>query len=205
MNKILEKHKWVNLVFAVILIAIGTVCIIVACVDKKSFQLTLSVIIAIGLFIFALISLLSSLIGDNKSFFSTPLIYASISIALGIILCSDTNAFGTFITKFISTLLITFGGVEAAKGLFLLLFKAKLPLIIIALVIGTLGIAFGIISFCKPNETETVAYVVAGALIALTGLVNLINQIIDMIVDKKNDKVVATQDIKENIEIENIE
>lgn len=178
MGNLVNKYKWMTLVSGIILIIASALIITISVVNVEALSKTLSIVIAILLFLFGGIMILSSFIEDRRSFFSSPLAYGSILIAVGVVLCILPTLIGEFIIYFIAVFCLAFGVVEVAKGVFLILGRSPWYYYVLTFVIAAIAITFGIISLVvKPDDMLRVVYIFMGSLVGLFGILTTISGI----------------------------
>ena len=174
MKKLFNKFKWLQLMLGILLLVAGVVTIIVAIINMSVINTTLSIILAVILFALGGFAILSNFIEYDKSFFSSTLIYGSIVIAIGIVLCISRNLVADIIAYFVAVLAITLGVVGLVRGVLLIKYHARPILYILIIFLGLLFITFGILALIYNSEMLKALYIGVGALICLAGIAETI-------------------------------
>ena len=170
MNSLINKHKWIPFFFGSLLVVAGIMVIIFAIVDPSNISRWLSIVIATTLFAYSLALIITGIIALKKKYFDLGFIYASILIALGVIILFNYTLIGQFMTLFFATLLCTLGGIELGQGGIFIYYKRKKVLVILAFILGAILVACGVLAFIFRNDIQPIVYIVTGAILSLLGL-----------------------------------
>ena len=195
MNALFLKHKWLQIIYGALLLVAGILIIVMSINQPESITIWISVIFAIGLFIFGACSIMAGVFTLEKKFFNSLFIVGSLSIAFGVVLCTlaagkDTDLMGNLIKVFFSVMLLAMGAVECGEAAAMIYFKRSKFAIAIFFVLGSLFIAAGVLTLIFWDNIIKVVYAILGGLIALLGLFEMVVDVISFIGAKKAEKVV---------------
>lgn len=195
MNALFLKHKWLQIIYGTLLLIAGILIIVMSINQPESITIWISVIFAIGLFIFGACSIMAGVFTLEKKFFNSLFIVGSLSIAFGVVLCTlaagkDTDLMGNLIKVFFSVMLLAMGAVECGEAAAMIYFKRSKFAIAIFFVLGALFIAAGVLTLIFWDNIIKVVYAILGGLIALLGLFEMVVGLISFIGAKKAEKEV---------------
>ena len=195
MNALFLKHKWLQIIYGALLLVAGILIIVMSINQPESITIWISVIFAIGLFIFGACSIMAGVFTLEKKFFNSLFIVGSLSIAFGVVLCTlaagkDTDLMGNLIKVFFSVMLLAMGAVECGEAAAMIYFKRSKFAIAIFFVLGALFITAGVLTLIFWDNIIKVVYAILGGLIALLGLFEMVVGVISFIGAKKAEKEV---------------
>ena len=195
MNTLFLKHKWLQIIYGALLLVAGILIIVMSINQPESITIWISVIFAIGLFIFGACSIMAGVFTLEKKFFNSLFIVGSLSIAFGVVLCTlaagkDTDLMGNLIKVFFSVMLLAMGAVECGEAAAMIYFKRSKFAIAIFFVLGALFITAGVLTLIFWDNIIKVVYAILGGLIALLGLFEMVVGVISFIGAKKAEKEV---------------
>lgn len=195
MNALFLKHKWLQIIYGALLLVAGILIIVMSINQPASITIWISVIFAIGLFIFGACSIMAGVFTLEKKFFNSLFIVGSLSIAFGVVLCTlaagkDTDLMGNLIKVFFSVMLLAMGAVECGEAAAMIYFKRSKFAIAIFFVLGALFITAGVLTLIFWDNIIKVVYAILGGLIALLGLFEMVVGVISFIGAKKAEKEV---------------
>lgn len=188
MNSIFEKHKWLKYVLFSFLIALGVAIIIVACLKTGTVPSIINVTLAVGAMILGLFLLITSLLSDTHKLITVSYIFASVLIALGIILLIARfgihNELNVLLIVYIpSVILLVFGVAAIIKAISLIIYREKRSFIILMFFAATLSIVLGVLGLCFANKLISTSYIILGILLLVAGILGIT---FGAIADKKN-------------------
>ncbi len=175
--KIGNKHKWMLIVYSVLLIALGITTFILAIVNLGAVVRTTSYVIAVALFIIGLMHIVTSLVANTQDFFTAELVVGSFAIAIGVVLCVFPDLIGGFLPILLATLFFAFAAIGIAKAIVAIKFKYKVSWIIAYIAAAVVGITLGILSLVFRYESTQVMYGSVGAVVLILGVIELIYSI----------------------------
>ena len=195
MNALFLKHKWLQIIYGTLLLVAGILIIVMSINQPESITIWISVIFAIGLFIFGACSIMAGVFTLEKKFFNSLFIVGSLSIAFGVVLCTlaagkDTDLMGNLIKVFFSVMLLAMGAVECGEAAAMIYFKRSKFAIAIFFVLGAIFITAGVLTLIFWDNIIKVVYAILGGLIALLGLFEMVVGVISFIGAKKAEKEV---------------
>lgn len=190
MKKLFSKFVWLQLILSILLLFGGVLVIVFAVKNEDFLKQALNIIVAVILFLFGGFAILTTFIFERKSAISYAIIYGSASIALGVFLCMKQDK-GLYILDYLVYLLAIFfiviGAIELIKAVVMTIkVKPKVYILVLAYTISVLFIAGGILSLIFADKVQTVFCIIAGALLCLLGVYELVEGIKEMIVQVKN-------------------
>ena len=174
MKTLFEKHKWMQLIYGVLLLAAGIVTIIFAVNDKENVAKTISVVAAIGLFIYSAALLFSGVFSLKKKLFDIAFVFAVIFVSIGVCLVSNPTIIRDFILIFVSTMLLAIGVVEIGEATAMIFFKRPVVFIVVFYLLGAAFITFGVLSIVYKEDVEQIVYVCIGILLCLAAALEIV-------------------------------
>ena len=179
MKAIFKKFNWMELLFGILLVAVGVATIVLAIVNKGAVSRTLSIIVSIFFFIFGVLAIVMSLVSDTKLFTTSALVYGSFLIALGVVVLINPEFVPTLLVTLIAVFLIAYGTVSLVKGILCIVYKMKWYWAVGSFLIAAVGITSGILAFCYKDIAFTATFVVAGIGIIVFGVLEIVNYFIN--------------------------
>ena len=187
MKKLFGKYAWLQLILSILLLFGGTLIIVFACNGKEDvLKLALNVIVAVILFIFGGFAILTAFLFERKSAISYAIVYGSASIALGVFLCMNKLVLLEYLVYLLAIFFIVVGAIELIKAIIMTIkVKPKVYILVLAYTFSVIFIAGGILSLIFSDKVQTVFCIIAGALLFLLGVYELIEGIKEMIAQVK--------------------
>ena len=185
MKKLFSKFVWLQLILSILLLFGGTLVIVFAVKDETVLKQALNIIVAVIMFIFGGFAILTTFLFERKSAISYALIYGSAAIALGVFLCIN-NEKGLYILDYLvymlSIFFIVIGAIELIKAIVMTVkVKPAVWVLILAYLFSVVFIAGGILSLVFADKVQTVFCFIAGALLFLLGVYELVEGVKEMI------------------------
>ena len=176
MKSLFSKYVWLQLILSILLLFGGSLIIAFAVSGKQNvLKDGLNLVVAVTLFIFGLFAILTAFIFERNRLLTAGFIYGSACIALGVFLCIQKFFVLDYIVLLLSIFFIVIGVIILCKGVMILASKTNnTALGAAALVIGILFIVAGILSIIYDDKMVTVFCIVAGALLAIAGVYELV-------------------------------
>lgn len=207
MKTLYSKHKWMQIIFGALLLAAGIAIIVVSVTKPDTVTEWLSVILAIGTFIFGATLIFSAIFGLNDHYFDIALLFAALFIAIGVVLCVQRTLIGDVIIYFVGALLITFGVIGLGQSVAMIFFKRRKLAIALFFIAGALILTLGVLALCFPDQTKKIVYICVGVILAVFGIIEIIFGIISTTKKNKDNKPEEVEenkvDNKENIDDKN--
>ena len=173
MKTLFAKHKWMQLIYGLLLAAAGILVIVFAINDKERISTWLSIIAAIALFIYASALMFSGVFSLKKRYFDIAFIYAVLFVSIGVVLLCNQEMIGKFITVFVATALCASGVVEIGEATSMIFFKRPIFFIVMFYILGAAFITLGVLAFCFQEEVEQIVYIGVGGLLCLAALLEI--------------------------------
>ena len=195
MKKLFSKYAWLQLILSILLLFGGTLIIVFAFNNKEDIlKLALNVIAAVILFLFGGFAILTAFLFERKSAISYAIVYGSASIAMGVFLCMNKLVLLEYLVYLLAIFFIVIGAIELIKSVIMTI-KVKPPVyvLVLAYVFSVLFIAGGILSLIFSDKVQTAFCVIAGALLFLLGVYELVEGIKEMIAQVKGNQDKATK------------
>ena len=195
MKKLFSKYAWLQLILSILLLFGGTLIIVFAFNNKEDIlKLALNVIAAVILFLGGGFAILTAFLFERKSAISYAIVYGSASIAMGVFLCMNKLVLLEYLVYLLAIFFIVIGAIELVKSVVMTI-KVKPPVyvLVLAYVFSVLFIAGGILSLIFSDKVQTAFCVIAGALLFLLGVYELVEGIKEMIAQVKGNQDKATK------------
>lgn len=174
MNTLFNKHRWMQVMWGVLLIAAGGITILFASLNEQDkVSLAFSISIAIVLFAYGLTVLFSSFLEIREQFFKLELIIGTLIIAGGVVFCLNIDLVEDILVSLIASTLLTFGAVFLVRGIIVNATKLKVWWVPICYIFGVLFIAAGVLALIFKDRCVTVCYIALGAILVLLGAVEV--------------------------------
>ena len=173
MKTLFAKYKWMQLIYGALLAVAGVLVIIAAVNDKERVSTWLSIIIAVGLFIYSAALLFTGVFSLKKKYFDITFIYAVLFVSIGVCLLCNQQMIGSFITIFVATLLTAFGVVEIGEATSMIFFKRPVFFVVLFYILGAAFITLGVLAFCFQAEVQQIVYVGLGIFLCLAAVLEL--------------------------------
>ena len=187
MKKLFSKYAWLQLILSILLLFGGTLIIVFAFNDKENvLKLALNVIAAVILFLFGGFAILTAFLFERKSTISYAIVYGSASIALGVFLCMNKLVLLEYLVYLLAIFFIGIGAIELIKSIIMTIkVKPQVYILVLAYTFSVLFIAGGILSLIFSDKVQIVFCVIAGVLLFLLGVYELVEGIKEMIAQVK--------------------
>ena len=188
MKSLFKKYVWLQLILSILLLFGGALIIAFAATNKQNIlEDALNIIAAVILFLFGLFAILTSFIFESNKLFTNGLLYGSACIALGVFLCTRELVLLNYLVYLLAIFFIVVGAIELVNGILLIAKKEKRILfIILSFVAAALFITGGILAIVYRSNVNIAFCIIAGALLFVAGVYELIFGIREMIEQNKN-------------------
>ena len=188
MKSLFKKYVWLQLILSILLLFGGALIIAFAATNKQNIlEDALNIIAAVILFLFGLFAILTSFIFEPNKIFTNGLLYGSACIALGVFLCTRELVLLNYLVYLLAIFFIVVGSIELINGILLVIKKDKnIPYIIISFVAAVVFITGGILALVFRGDVKIAFCIIAGALLFVAGVYELIFGIREMVAQNKN-------------------
>ena len=182
MNTVIEKYKWIKYVLGGFVAALGILIILLACLNFGALENAINIVVASGLLILGLISLIITIFTETHKGFSLSLLISSAIITAGIVLLVARFGVGFTIKNILlvyilAILTLVFGVASLFKVVSLIVYKEKKTLIVIMSLVAVAAITLGILGIVfapKLGELVVAAFVILGILVLTTGILMIV-------------------------------
>ena len=173
MKTLFAKYKWMQLIYGLLLLVAGVLIIVAAIKDKTQVSEWLSVIVAVGLFIYSAALLFTGVFSLKKKYFDITFIYAVLFVSVGVCLLCNRDLIDSFITIFVATLITAMGVVEIGEATSMIFFKRPVFFVVLFYILGAALITLGVLAFCFKDNVSQIIYVGVGVIMCLTALLQI--------------------------------
>lgn len=196
MKNIIFKNRWIQIVYGALLMVAGILTIVFAVYNTSNLTNAISIIVAVCCFILGIVYIASSFASETKVLFPASLLFASVCIAIGVLLCVMPQLLGSVIVYFVAALMTVYGVVSIIKAISFILIKAKKWHIALFFIIGAILTVLGILAFVYKDKAGIVIYIGCGLVVAVYGVVEIVVAVKQMIKANKakEEKATTTQD-----------
>ena len=180
MRTLISRFKWIGIALGILLILAGltvsgiSIAIAAGAIDGSIITIILSIAAAVLLFILGAIYLAAGLASSLSSFFDPAFVLGAFCIAAGVVLLLERNEVANIIIYLIAVALIAIGGVYLIRGVQYIIYKVDKFKIILAFIIATLAILFGILALCLKDQLFIAINIGVGLLIVAAGIIQII-------------------------------
>ena len=187
MKSLFNKYIWLQLILSILLLFGGALIVAFAISGKENIlQDGLNIIAAIILFLFGGFAILASFVFEPNRVFTNGLLYGSACIALGVFLCTREFILLNYLVNLLAIFFIVIGGIELIRAIILAIKKYPNKVVmILTFVVSVLFIAGGILAIIFRDKVGMVFSIIAGALLFLAGIFELVFGIRGMIEQAK--------------------
>ena len=187
MKSLFSKYIWLQLILSILLLFGGAIIIIFAINGKENvLEDVLNITTAVILFLFGAFAILASFVFETRKAVTNGLLYGSACIALGVFLCTRELILLNYLVYLLAIFFIVIGAVELIKAIVLTIkCRDQKVVFIIAYIIAAVFIAGGILALVFKDDVRTAFCIVAGILLFLAGVFELVFGIKTMIDQNK--------------------
>ena len=177
MRKLTAKYSWLQLVFGLVLVALGVLTIILAVkIDKADFDKTICIVWAVTLFLIAALIITFEIVGFTDQADFAGLLISGLFIGIGVFVLAKQDIIREVIASLLPYILISIGGVLLLKTIILAIKRINFKVWLLQFILGVIFLATGIV-FAVVEEALNVIYVVIGVLFIVLGALELVSYI----------------------------
>lgn len=173
MNSLFQKHRWMQVMWGILLFVAGAITIIYTFAngdqEDSNVSLVLSIALAIVLFAYGFTIIFSSFLELKDKFFKYEILIGAFIIAVGIVFVLNIKLLQDIIVSLIAASLLTFGAVFAIRTIVAFVRKLKVWWIGMCIALAVLFIAAGVLCLIFRSDVVDYCYVVLGAVLVLVG------------------------------------
>ena len=174
MNSLFSKHRWMQVMWGILLFVAGAITIIFAATSKgEDVALALGIAIAVVLFAYGLTIIFSSFLELKDGFFKYEIIIGAFVVAVGVVFCINHSLVADIIVSIIYVSLITFGLIFGIRATLAIVSKQKVWWMPLCIVLAVLFIAAGILCLIFRRDVLNVCYIVLGAILIIVGIIEV--------------------------------
>jgi len=177
MNSLFNKHRWMQVMWGILLFVAGTITIIFTATSEEgadSVGLVLSICLAVVLFSYGLTILFTSFLEMKDKMFKAELVFGSIILAFAVVFCLKFEKVKDLIVLFAAINLLCFGVVFAVRAILCFTQKIRPVWRVFCIIFATVFIACGVLAIVFENDCLKICYFVIGALLVFTGITETI-------------------------------
>ena len=177
MRKLTAKYSWLQLVFGLVLVALGVLTIILAVkIERADFDKTICIVWSVTLFLIAALIIAFEIIGFTEQADFAGLLISGLFIGVGIFVLAKQDIIREVIASLLPYILISIGGVLLLKTIILAVKRVNFKVWLLQFILGVIFLATGIV-FAVVEEALNVIYVVIGVLFVVLGALELVGYI----------------------------
>ena len=177
MNNLLERYRWVKILLGVLIILAGAGLIVLGILQPEKVNLIISIVTAVILFIIGLIYVIAGVVTPLNELYSPLYFYGAFAIAIGIILLIHSDLASEILIYTIAVISLTLGVIYITRAILAIVNKMKTAVIVLFFIVGGLCLAFGIVALIFKANILQAIYIVAGAFILITGILQLVSTV----------------------------
>ena len=187
MKSLFNKYIWLQLILSILLLFGGALIVAFAISGKENvLQDGLNIIAAIILFLFGGFAILATFVFEPNKVVTNGLLYGSACIALGVFLCTREFILLNYLVSLLAIFFIVIGSIELARAIILAIKKYPNKVVMIfTFVISIIFITGGVLAFIFRDKVGMAFSVIAGALLFLAGVFELVFGVKGMIEQAK--------------------
>lgn len=171
MNSLFNKHRWMQVMWGILLFVAGAITIIFAVTNEgANVSLALSVAIAVILFAYGLTIAFSSFLELKDRFFKFEIIIGALIIAVGIVFCLNIDLIKGILVDTISAALLAFGAAFTTRAIIAYVRKLKVWWKPLCIVFATLFLAAGVLCLIFKANVVDACFIVLGVILILVGI-----------------------------------
>ena len=175
MKSLFSKYIWLQLILSILLLFGGAIIIIFAINGKEeNLADALNIVAAVIFFLFGAFAIIATFVFESKKYITNGLLYGSASIAMGVFLCLKKLILLDYLVYLLAIFFIVVGALELIKAVIITTKKDKLYAIILTYVVAAIFIAAGILALIFNDKVRITFCIVAGALLFIAGVFELI-------------------------------
>lgn len=187
MRKLIEKYKWLQLLFGFVLVALGVLTIVIpANVKEDNYELITFIVWASVLFVIAITFVVFDLLAFHDKADYAVLLIAGLLVGVGIFVIVNRDIISVVITTLLPYILISMGGILLLKTIIMAVRRVSVNSWIMPFILGVIILTAGIIFICV-KDLNKVIYYVLGTLFVVFGAVEIVG-FITYLVNKKHNE-----------------
>lgn len=199
MNSLFQKHKWMQVMWGILLFVAGAVSIVFTATQKDAaVSISLRVAIAVILFAYGLTILFTSFLELKTKFFKSEMIVGGLVIAVGIVFCIKDGLIEEILVWLASSILLVFGALFLVRGALYVAGKDKRNgLKVLCFIIAALFVAAGVLAIIFDEFSLEICYYVIAAIMMILGVLQIVLTIKRAIGEKQKAVAPTTPVVKD--------
>ena len=173
MKKILERFKWLQILFGLVLIALGVLTIIIAVNVKDNYENTIFIVWASVLFFLGTVIVAFDIIAFNDKAEFSALVAAGICIGVGIFVLGNKEFISHVVKTLLPYIIVSIGGVLLLKTIVLAVRRVPFKQWLLPFVLSVIFVAAGVVFICV-KDLSNIIYIALGILFIVLGAVEII-------------------------------
>ncbi len=170
MNSLFQKHRWMQVMWGILLFVAGAITIIYTFANEDGdVSLVLSVALAIVLFAYGFTIVFSSFLELKDKFFKYEILIGAFIVAVGVVFVMNIDLLKDIIVSLIAASLLTFGAAFTARTIMAFVKKLKVWWIGMCIALAVLFIAAGVLCLIFRDKVVDICYLVLGGVLILVG------------------------------------
>lgn len=174
MNSMFSKHRWMQVMWGILLFVAGAITIIFAVTNKgDNVSLALSIALAVILFAYGLTIIFSTFLELKSNFFKYELVVGAFIVAIGVVFCLNVRVISEILVNTIAASFLTFGAVFLARAIIAISTKQKVWWMPLCFVLAALFIAGGVLCLIFAEKVTNICFIVFGAVLVIVGVIQV--------------------------------
>lgn len=174
MNSLFNKHRWMQVMWGILLLVAGAITIIYTFANEgANVSLVLSISIAIVLFAYGFTIVFSSFLELKDGFFKYEIIIGAFIIAVGIVFVMNIDLLTDIIVSLIAASLLTFGAAFIARSVMAFAKKMKVWWLGLCVAFAVLFVAAGVLCLIFKDKVVDACYLVLGGILVVVGCIEI--------------------------------
>ncbi|MCQ2086829.1 MAG: DUF308 domain-containing protein [Bacilli bacterium] len=174
MNSLFQKHKWLQVVWGIMLFVAGAITIIFAFSNEgQDVDIALGIALAVVLFAYGLTVVFSSFLELKDKFFKYEIIVGAFVIVAGVVFSINYKVISNIIVSSISISLLTFGVVFIARAILSICMKQKVWWMPLCIALAVIFVAGGVLCIIFEEKVLNICYIVLGVILGIVGIIEI--------------------------------
>ena len=178
MNSLFNKHRWMQVMWGILLFVAGAITIIYTFANRGSEEetnvsLVLSISLAIVLFAYGFTIVFSSFLELKDKFYKYEIILGGFIIAVGIVFVMNIKLLTDIIVSLIAASLLVFGATFIARTIMAFAKKMKVWWMGLCIAFEVFFVAAGVFCLIFKDDVVVVCYLVLGGILVVVGAIEI--------------------------------
>ena len=178
MNSLFNKHRWMQVMWGILLFVAGAITIIYTFANKGSDEetnvsLVLSISLAIVLFAYGFTIVFSSFLELKDKFYKYEIIIGAFIVAVGIVFVMNIDLLKDIIVSLIAASMLVFGATFIARTILAFAKKMKVWWMGLCIAFAVLFVAAGVLCLIFKDDVTEICYLVLGGVLVVVGAIEI--------------------------------